>query len=76
MPNRKRKGTFSMETPPKKKYPKKITFFSWSGPRRARAHQNYIETAFFFGARGAYPMRDKIKFSHSLSKVNVYGLMT
>ena len=64
-----------METPPKKVYPKKITFFL-GRVRAARAHQNYIETAFFFGARGAYPMRDKIKFSHSLSKVNVYGLMT
>ena len=49
-----------METPPKKVYPKKITFFL-GRVRAARAHQNYIETAFFFGARGAYPMREKNK---------------
>ena len=65
-----------METPPKKKLPKKDYIFFLGRVRAARAHQNYIETAFFVGARGAYPMRDKIKFSHSLSKVNVYGLMT
>ena len=65
-----------METPPKKKITQKRLHFFLGRVRAARAHQNYIETAFFFGARGAYPMRDKIKFSHSLSKVNVYGLMT
>ena len=50
-----------METPPKKKLPKKDYIFFLGRVRAARAHQNYIETAFFFGARGAYPMREKNK---------------